>query len=182
MDQPRLAPLPPDEWDPEIRGLGVLAGDSGQPLNIFATLARHPKLLKRWLVFGNHILIKSSLSPRHRELLILRTGYLCRSPYEWGQHVRIALDSGITREEVDRVAAGPDAEGWDAFEAALIRVADELHHNAVVSDSTWNALVGRYDEHQLLDALFTVGQYHTVAFALNSCGVPLDAGVEGLPD
>ena len=78
--EPRLEPLARDEWDDETR---ALLGDD-RTINIFATLAHHPKLMKRWLVFGNHVLAKSTLPPRDRELLILRTGWNCRASYEWG--------------------------------------------------------------------------------------------------
>ena len=183
MDNPRIAPLSPDDWDADTQaqlGDSITAPD-GSTLNIFATIANHPKLLKRWLVFANHVLFKSSLSFRDRELLILRTGWNCRSDYEWGQHVIIARNGGFTDDDIERVVLGPDAPGLDPFEANLLRAADELHADAMVSDTTWAALAERYTVEQLLDAVFAVGQYHTVAFALNSCGVPLDEGVEGLP-
>ena len=95
MAEPRLAPKPTDEWDDDTR---ALIGD--RSLNIFATLAHHPKLMKRFLVFGNHVLGKSTLAPRDRELLILRTGWNCRAPYEWGQHVAVARGSGVTDDEI----------------------------------------------------------------------------------
>src|ERR1700755_3383800 len=122
MTEPRISPLPPDAWDDETR---ALLGNS-PPLNIFATLAHHPKLMKRWMVFGNHVLAKSTLPARDRELLILRTGWNCRAPYEWGQHVAIARTLGVTDDEISRIAAGPDAAGWDPFDACLLRAADEL--------------------------------------------------------
>ena len=135
--QPRLAPLPSDEWDDETR---ALIGENS--LNIFATLAHHPKLLKRWMVFGGHVLAKSTLPARDRELLILRTGWNCRSPYEWGQHVAIGRATGISDDEVARIATGPDAPGWDPFDATLLRAADELHGEQALSDATYAALVG----------------------------------------
>src|SRR5580704_144585 len=176
MAEPRITPLPPEEWDDETR---ALLGAS-PPLNIFATLAHHPKLMKRWLVFGNHILAKSTLPARDRELLILRTGWNCRAPYEWGQHVAIARAIGVTDEEVERVAAGPDAPGWDPFEAVLMRAADELHTDQSLSDPTYGALAERYDEQHLLDLVFTVGQYHLVSMALNTLRVQRDDGVTGV--
>ena len=175
-EEPRLAPKPPDTWDDETR---ALAGRN--PINIFATLAHHPKLMKRWMVFGNHVLAKSTLSARDRELLILRTGWNCRAPYEWGQHVAIARTVGITDEEVASVAAGPDAAGLDPFEALLLRAADELHGDSSLSDATYAALAERYDEQQMLDLVFTVGQYHLVSMALNSMRVQRDDGVTGVP-
>ena len=96
LDQPRLAPLAPEEMPAEI---AEMFGDFPL-LNIFRTIAHHPELMKRWMVFGNHVLGNSSLSPRDRELAILRVGSRCRSGYEWSQHVRIALDAGLSEEEI----------------------------------------------------------------------------------
>ncbi len=175
--EPRLPPLDEGVWDDELREmLGKTARD-GRVFNVFTTLARHPKLLKRWMVFANHVLFKSSLPPRDRELLILRVAHLCRSQYEWGQHRPIARDCGLTDDEIARVADGPDAPGWDPFEAALLRAADELHTDACLSDATWKKLAERYDEHRLMDAVFTVGNYTLLAMALNSFGVRLDPGL-----
>lgn len=180
---PRIAPLPITEWDEELKPLGVtgLTAPDGSPLNIFGTLANHPKLLKRWLVFANHVLAKSTLTPRDRELLILRAGWNNQAPYEWGQHVAIALRSDISQEEVDRVPAGPDAPGWDAFDAALLRLADELHVKGNATDTTWATLAERYSTEQLMDAVFAVGQYTLVSYALNAFGVEREPGVVGLP-
>lgn len=186
LTKPRLEPLAEEEWSDEARellaGLRGPGGAGARPLHIFATLAHHPKLLKRWLVFGNHLLAKSTLPPRDRELAILRVGWLCRAEYEWGQHVLIARGSGVSDEEISRIAAGPDAPGWDAGDAALLRAVDELHADAFVSDAVWNALAARYDTRQLLDLIFTVGQYHLVSMALNTLGVQRDPGVPGFPE
>jgi alkylhydroperoxidase family enzyme len=177
--EPRLQPLPRAEWDDEISAVFPEPA-----LNIFGTLARHPKLLKRWLVFGNHVLGKSTLDARDRELLILRTGWRCRAPYEWGQHVVIARSNGLTDAEIERVADGPDAPGWTPSESALLRAADELHDEQSLTDDTYAALAAGYDERQLIDVVFTVGQYTLVSMALNAFGVGRDDGVTGvrLPD
>src|SRR5262249_32213002 len=133
------------------------------------------------LVFGNHVLAKSTLNARDRELLILRTGWNCRSPYEWGQHVVIGRGSGITDEEITRLTQGPDADGWSEADAVLVRAADELHNDASLSDKTYAALTTRFNEQQMLDLVFTVGQYHLVSMALNSFGVERDDGVTDAP-
>jgi 4-carboxymuconolactone decarboxylase len=179
---PRVQPRPPTDWDDETREVmaGLLTGPDGETLNIFATLAHHPKLLRRWLVFGTHILGKSTLPERDRELLILRTAWNCGCDYEWGQHVPIATGAGVTEPEIDRLArAGTD--GWSPIDAALVQAVDELHREARISDATWATLATHHDTTQLLDLVFTVGQYHLVAFALNSLGVQREPGVKGLP-
>jgi len=153
----------------------------GPAVNIFRTFGRHPKLLKRWLVFANHILFKSTLPARDRELAILRTGWNCRAEYEWGQHVIIGRAVGITEDEINRITLGPDAPGWDPFDATLLRAADELHGDTFVTDGTWAALEERYSTEQLMDLVFTIGQYTLVSMALNSIGGQLDPGIEGFP-
>jgi alkylhydroperoxidase family enzyme len=183
LDSPRLSPLPEDQWSDEVREIlgGVNVGGRGRPANIFTTLARHPKLLRRWLVFGNHVLFKSTLPPRERELAILRVGWLCRSEYEFGQHTLIGEQVGLAGEEIRRVTQGPDAPGWSEDDATLLRAVDELHADSFVSDATWNALARRWNTEQILDLLFAVGQYRLVSGVLNSLGVQLDAGVPRFP-
>lgn len=181
LTEPRIPPARDDEVEGEAREILEPQRQNGRVLNIFRTLIRHPKLMKRWLVFANHILLKSSLPARDREILILRAGWLARSEYEWGQHVIIGRRSGLSDEEIDRLRAGPDAAGWSELDAALVRAADELHADSFVSDATWKTLASRYSTEQLMDVVFTVGQYTMLAMALNSFGVQLDEGIAGFP-
>lgn len=174
---PRLDPLGDDEIDDETRAL-VPAGS----LNIFRTLARHPKLLKRWLVFGNHVLAKSTLPERERELAILRVGWRCGAEYEFGQHTVIARRCGITDDEIVALTGELADGGWSEGDRTLLVAVDELHDDQCITEQTWSALAQRWSDQQLLDLIFTVGQYTLVSMALNSVGVPLDDGVPGFPD
>lgn len=177
----RVPPLPEAEWTEAIRATLGPGASAGRASNLFTTLVRHPELLRRWLVFGSHILGGSTLSPRARELVILRTGHRCKSDYEWGQHAFIARRVGISEAEIRRVIDGPEAPGWEPFEATLLRAADELHDDQVLSDATWGELSGQYDVKQLLDLVFTVGQYTMVSMVLNTLGIQREAHVEGFP-
>jgi len=178
LSTPRIAPLAADQLPEPVR---QVFGDG--PLdNIFATLAHHPKLMKRWLVFGNHILMKSSLPAREREIAILRIGWLCRAEYEWGQHVLIGKEAGLDDKEIERIAKGPDAEGWNDLDRAILRAADELHDDAFVTDATWQALGQHFEPEQMMDLLFTIGQYNLVSMVLNSLGVQLDERLPRFPD
>jgi 4-carboxymuconolactone decarboxylase len=182
---PRIPPLPEDQWDEDLRpilevripGADVRLGDN----NIFTTLARHKDLFRVWMRFAGWLLTAGVLPARERELLILRTGYNCASPYEWGQHVRLSEELGIDRETIMRVAEGPDAPGWSQADATLLRAADELHESAKISRDTWAQLGEHYDERGVIEITMLVGHYHLVAFALNSLEVELDEGLEGLP-
>ncbi len=182
LDRPRIRPLPQSEWNDETRELMASLERDGRVWNIFATLAHHPGLLRRWLVFGNHVLSKSTLPARERELAILRMGWLCRAEYEWGHHVAIGKQAGLTADEVKRITQGSDVHGWDPLDKAVLRAVDELHADTFISDSTWKALQARYSTQQLLDFIFTAGEYKLVCMALNSIGVQLEEGFERLPN
>ena len=179
LKQPRLEPLREEQWDEETRELLERFRMEGRVFNIFRTLAVHPKLLERWLVFANHILRKSTLPPREREMLILRIGLLCRAEYEWGQHVVIGRQAGLTNDEISRIKEGPDAPGWNDLDRTLLRAVDELRAQAFVSDAVWKTLAETYSSQQLLDLIFTVGQYNMVSMVLNTLGVQLDEGIAG---
>jgi alkylhydroperoxidase family enzyme len=189
---PRIPPLPPDERDDEVAQLLASMRIGGGELNIFATLARHPELFRRWATFGGTLLLGGTLAPRDRELLILRTAWLCRAEYEWRQHVAIALAAGVTQDEVDRIGTGAAGEaeggagagaagGWSDDDAALLRAADELHTGSVISDETWDRLAARLDQRQLIEVCMLVGQYHLVAFTVNSLGVEPEPGLPPFP-
>ncbi len=171
---PRVLPLPADQWTAEQQALMAPFISSGTAWNVFKTLLRHPGLFKRWMPFATHVLAKQTLSLREREMLILRIGWLCRAPYEWTQHVQIGLRAGISEEEIERIADGPDAPGWSGHDAALLRAADELHRDCCICDATWQTLAQTCSTAQLMDVVFTVGQYNMVSMALNTLGVQID--------
>ena len=181
----RIAPLAPDERDERAAELlaALRAPGADADMNIFATLAHHPRLLKRWSAFGGTLLYRGELPARERELLILRTALRCQADSEWGQHVRFGLDAGLTPDEIAAVAAGgPGDPAWSDDDAALLAAADELHDDAHIGDETWATLAGRWGPAQLIEICMVVGQYHLVAFTLNSLGVQREEGVDGLPE
>ena len=178
---PRFAPQRQDDWDDEVRDLFTRMGHTSEAdvYNIFKTLGHYPKLLKRWLPFANHILFKSSLSPRHRELAILRIGWLCQSEYEWTQHVRIGkTEAGLTDADFKAIENGADDSAWDDTDRALLTAVDELHANKFVSDTSWTEMKRHFSTQQLMDIVATVGNYTLVSMMLNTFGVQLDDFLE----
>ncbi|WP_424851734.1 carboxymuconolactone decarboxylase family protein [Streptomyces sp. SAI-170] len=139
---------------------------------------RHPDLYERFLPFGGQLLRGGRLPERLRELLILRTSCNTGARYEWGRHLPLAKAAGVTDADVVRITEGAEAHGWTDLERHLIRAADELHSLATLSDATWQALAGHFDDAELIEIVMLVGQYHMVAFFLNTAGVELDPGFD----
>jgi alkylhydroperoxidase family enzyme len=186
-DEPRIVPLPPTAWPSEMsQAIKALRPPEprhelpsrapGRPkgLNALGTLAHHPALTTAFHTFNGHVQFATTITPRQRELLILRVAVLRDAAYEWAQHVIIGADHGIDDATLDRIVAGPDADGWDGLDAALLRCVDELLADAVVGDTTWATLAAELDVQQLMDVVFTVGAYDIVAMAFKSFGVEVD--------
>ena len=150
--------------------------DPGRPKgrNVLGMLALHPELARAFNTFNGHVQFASTMAPRERELLVLRVAAVRRSPYEWAQHVVQGGDAGLSDDEIDRVADGPDAPGWSVLDRALLAATDELLADCTITDETWTTLAAELDAQQLLDVIFTVGAYETLAMALNAFGVELD--------
>lgn len=150
---------------------------SRSELNIYKTLAVDPELYARWSPLGQFILNGSSLPPRHREMTLLRMGWLCASEYEWAQHARIAVTGKfLTEAELTQIAKGPAAKGWTPFERTLLTMVDELRYEAMISDPTWRALKSEYSDQKIMEAMFTAAQYQLVSMALNTLGVQIEPG------
>jgi alkylhydroperoxidase family enzyme len=181
LTTPRIAPLTDAELTPE-QAEALEAFRPGPVLNIFRTLARAPKALTRFNAWGGYVLSRrNDLPAREREIVILRTGYLCKSGYEWTQHVRIGLREGLTEDEVARIKAGAHA-GWKPADAALIQACDELHRDQFIGDAAWAELRRHWSEKQCMDVVFTAAQYTQVSMFLNTFGVQLDEGQTLDPD
>ncbi|HEY5046997.1 MAG TPA: carboxymuconolactone decarboxylase family protein [Rhizomicrobium sp.] len=179
----RIAPLRDDELDAEQKELLAPMAGGGRVLNIFRTLAREPAAMKGFLAWGGYILSRrNGLPPREREIVILRTGFLCKAGYEWTQHVPIGRHAGLSDEEIARIKMGAEARGWNEADATLLKASDELHADQFVTDATWAALGRHFSDKQRMDLMFTAGQYTQVSMMLNSFGVQLDEGQTLDPD
>ncbi|MBI1329740.1 MAG: carboxymuconolactone decarboxylase family protein [Alphaproteobacteria bacterium] len=175
---PRIPPLADHEMDERQRELIAPYAQDGHTENVFRTMAQYPGMLRRWGPMIGHVLVKNSLLLRDREILILRTGYLCRAEYEWAQHVRIAKGAGMTDGDIAAIMAG---NGLSPHEDALLCAAEELWRDARIADATWALLAKSFSRDQMMDVVFTVGQYTLVSMALNSFGVELDHNVGEYP-
>jgi alkylhydroperoxidase family enzyme len=187
VSDPRIAPLPRELWDDDVRGAigsglpeGVKArflstgSDAMRPPNAITTFMHHPALTGPWLNYNAQLLQRPALDPRHRELVVLRVAWRAKAEYEWVQHIRLAKRYGITPEEIEAITRGSSGAEWSALEADLLTATDELLDGFRVSDETWKRLAEHLDVKQMLELLFVVGTYTTLAMAFNSLGVQLD--------
>ena len=177
----RLAPLDPPYSERVAATLAEMMPPGVPPLLLFRTLAHNPRVLEK--VRQSNLLDRGSLARRDREIVILRTTARCGCEYEWGVHVsffaaRVGLGAA---EQAATVHGAADDPVWSERERTLIRVVDELHDTARVSDPLWKELRRFYRDEQLVELVVLAGFYHAIAFAVNGLGVPLEAHAARFP-
>lgn len=192
---PRLEPLDIDRLDDSTRAAlrGRLAaldryladGPDVPPMpGIIGLLAHHPGLAANWLTFNGQLLDDPALSPRERELVILRVAWRSQSAYEWAQHVPMGREAGLSDVEITALGSS-DVAMWSASDRALVTAADEMLADHRIDDETWKQLEADFDHRQLLELLFVIGAYLCLAVVLNGAGLPpdpeTDVGSASLP-
>lgn len=176
---PRIAPLARAEWTEEARDVFHIVDahdrrETGSLSNLVMTMAHHPPLAKSFYGFGSRLLLASTLPDRTRELATLRVAWRRQAEYEWVHHTRFARQLGVSDAELAAIRQGPEAPGWSDHDRALLRAVDQLCDSGRIDDTTWDALSVDYDRRQLMDLVFTVGHYVTLAMALATFGVELE--------
>jgi 4-carboxymuconolactone decarboxylase len=182
---PRIEPLADDQIDPASRAIvdRIRAGAGAGPVAIvpeyMRTMIRHPELFRSQMDMGT-TMFTGRIPARERELAILRIGWLCQAPYEFGQHVIIAKRYGLDNEAIERATHGSSAPGWSEHEAAILRGVEELLADQALSDETWDTLAKSWDEQQLIEFPMMVGQYVATAYVQNTLRVRMEDGNTGL--
>ena len=180
--EPRINPV--QEMTEEVKIImgGGINSPAGTPLNIFGTIAHHPRLLKRFINFAGMFLNKGLLPDREREIVILRVGWNCQSVYEFGQHTVIGQRVGLSLNEIEALTKDVTQHGWSDGDRLLINMSDELCADDCVSTATWAGLSQQWNEAELVELVMVAGMYRLVSGFLNTMGVELDADTPGWPE
>src|SRR4030042_6708912 len=101
----RVKLLENDQTGPEVNEMfGKIEKSGARILNLYRAIAHSPAGARNFIKFGNALLTKTSLSPKLRELAILRIAKLTGSEYEGAQHIAIALESGVSQQQANDIA------------------------------------------------------------------------------
>lgn len=172
---PRIPVLDSSQLDEQTKGaLNFILGRDEDLPNLFKTLLHHPDLLVSWAKFADQILFNSSLSDRYREILILRTGFLYGSDYEQIHHTRLASEAGLTDIEIQHIKSRVPYEYWSEEESLLLIATEELVMNYRISGETFKKLHKFFNTKQLIEMIFTVGQYCLVSMVCNSLDIEIE--------
>jgi hypothetical protein len=184
-DAPRIPPVEPP-YDPDTEAMlrrWMPPGVDVEPLALFRTLAVHDDLAARMRPLGAGILGHGRIEARDREILIARACARANAEYEWGVHVvAFGRPLGLTDDQIAATVHGTaDDPAWSARDALIVRLVDELHDTATLSDALWDELAERWRPDQLLELVIAAGWYRLLAGVINAAGVPLESWAERFP-
>ena len=181
----RIGNLPREEWTDAAREVFAFWGEpdaweNGSRTNMSMVLANHPPLANAYHTFGKHLLLASTIAVRPRELIVLRVAWLQKCHYEWHYHVGYALKAGLTMDQIAAIRDGWQSPVWDGQDEdrAVLRAVDELIETSRMSDETYAALAVHFGKEQIMDFVFTVGNYVMLGWAIATFGVPVEDGVD----
>jgi 4-carboxymuconolactone decarboxylase len=182
--------LPVDQWGDQAKEVLprylrrpelYLSGKADAPpmpqaLGLFA---HHVDLGAAWMTFTEFLAgERSTLDPALRELAILRVAWRTGSVYEWKQHTRIGLGTGLTNAQLHALPDGPVAALWTPLERNVLEAVDQIIDASRVEDATWQALASSLEAPQLLELTFVIGGYLCFAVVANSVRLEPDPPTE----
>ena len=144
------------------------------PLNLFRMLAGGEGLLRAFNRLGGHLLYRSELDPKLRELAIIRVGLLSGAAYEVHQHDRIGAQVGLTPEQIAAIRSGAEHPAFDELEAAVLRFTDDVVANVRAADATFEPLRAALSLRELQELTMTVGFYMMVSRFLETFDIEIE--------
>lgn len=177
---PRLPPIEPDEFTDETRQFfdrwtGGYFKDADQH-PVLRTFAHHPHLADLFSQLNVHLLTTNTMPVKQRQIAIMRTAWITDATFMWSSHLNTSVLAGLDPDMFGPLQVGSDDPYFTAFEAVVIRATEELVRDQEVGAANWDALMVEWSNQQMLDFLFTVGTYVTVA------GVMKSARVQRMPE
>jgi uncharacterized peroxidase-related enzyme len=144
-------------------------------INLYRILAYNTHVMRDFIRLGSSLLTKTELSPKLRELAILRIAKLTGSEYEWVQHYPIALEAGVGPEQAKAIAYWNRSKNFSDMERAVLRYTDEVAQNAKVKDETFNALQQHLNNRNIVELTVSIGYWGMVARLLEALKVDIDS-------
>lgn len=149
--------------------------NSGRVLNLFKVMGHLPYIGLNFQRMGNSILKGEELSPKFRELAIVRVGFLARCRYELAQHKSIALRAGVRQKQIDEIGQWKLSREFTDEEKAILAYTDEVAVSIQVMDATFDKLRSFLSEHVIVELTTTIAYYGMACRILEALKVDMES-------
>ena len=169
-----------DKAPPKVKAIYDKVEKRGAMIfNLYKVLAHSPGILRNFMRMGNALLTETELSPKLRELAILRVATLAGSEYEWAQHYRIALGAGVSQEQAEALSHWRDSKIFSDEECAVLQYTDEVAQNIAVHNETFKALQEHLNERGIVELTASIGYWGMAARLLVPLQIEIDTQLIG---
>jgi 4-carboxymuconolactone decarboxylase len=154
----------------------------GAVLHLYRVLGWSPPLVKAWGAFAWSLRFEVQASRKLRELLVIHIAQQLGARYEYGHHMQMALDEGISQAQIAALPRWKESESglFAPDEQLMLQLGDELALSPGASAGTMAALKARFSHRDLMEILVTGAYYCAVARVVNSLDLQLEPGHEEL--
>lgn len=123
---------------------------------------------------SNALFTQTVISPKLRELAILRTAKDCHSVYEWTQHVPAARHVGVSEEQIASIENWQSANCFSELERLVLKFTDEVNANVKASRETLEGLKKHMSPGEIIELLIIIGHWRQTASILETTEVDLE--------
>jgi len=166
--------VPNAEFDPVL--LERLKALWGNPVNLYRAMGNHPALVAAWTEFAQSIRVDSKTPRALRELMILRSGQVQDSEYEWAQHLRMARKAGVREPQIEQLADWRTSTEFDPREKAALGLLEAVTAGRV-DDTVWAAGKAQFSDQEMVELVMTSAFYCMVARVLDALQVEMDPDI-----
>ena len=171
----RISLVQKEQASPEVKELFQKIEDNGaRVVNLYKVVSHSPHVVRNFIKLGNSLIGRTELSPKLRELTIMRIAKLCHSEYEWAQHTLVALEVGVSQEKLDKIDSWGESDSFTEAERAVLQYVDEVAKNVKVTDETFAALRQYLNERSIVELTLAIGWWGMLARLL----VPLEVEID----
>ena len=149
---------------PKVKPLvDQIVEERGSVLILYQMLLNSPEVAKGWLNHLTGIRLNSSLPGDLREMIIMRVAILNRAPYEADQHAPIALQEGMTQEQLDALEDWHGSDCFSDLERAVLEYTDEMTLNVQVADKVFANVKQYFNNQHMVELTATIATYNMVS-------------------
>lgn len=164
-------PLPSGE---EIRKVMGSSYNPKTTLNVIQMFAGTDDLYAATIGLVNAVFQVKGISPRAREMIILRSAKVLNCPYEWQANVVFARNVGLTEADIAAVSADGPVSGVDPEYVLLCKATDEMSTMGTLTDPTLAEMMKRYDVTTCRKFNLIIAWFNLLPRFLNACRMPLE--------
>jgi alkylhydroperoxidase family enzyme len=145
-------------------------------INLSRLLNTAPTMASAFTAMNVTMATTLEVPPLEREIMVLAVLFLERGEYEIAQHREVARMMGIGEDKVQAIAEERYSDPlFNARERALLAFTRQSVRSVRIDDAVFDAVAAFYDDRQIVESLFVIGNYMMLLRISEAAELPVDS-------